>query len=426
MKTARFFRLVGFVLGAVLWTAVPGLTQTLAAPAVIQLTPPSAADPAVARGEYLARAGDCIACHTAPGSTPYGGGLAFKLPFGTLYSRNITPDVDTGIGSWSDDDFVRAMQQGIAKNGEYLYPVFPYTAYTKLSRDDILAIKAYLFSLPPAHSVPPENTLSFPYNQRWALAFWNFFFNPDQRLASDLAQSAEWNRGQYLVEGLEHCGECHTPRRVTQSLDNSRKFAGAVAQGWMAYNITSDAQSGIGGWSDDSLTSFLTTAHAPGHSSASGPMAEVVVDSLQYLFPDDIHAIVVYLHSIAPIQTVPAIAENPPAASGAVPPAGLGQQVFAGNCANCHNWDGNGVQSPYAALIGSRTVNDASATNLLAILLSGSKLPLPAQHIYMPPFSRGHSDDELAAVANFVNGYFGDGSATVTAADVDKTRKTLP
>jgi len=426
MKIARFFRLVGFVLGPVLSTAAPGLAQTLAAPAVTQLSPPSAVDPAVAGGEYLVRAGDCIACHTAPGGTPYAGGLAFKLPFGTLYSRNITPDVDTGIGSWSDDDFIRAMQQGIAKDGEHLYPAFPYTAYTKLSRDDILAIKAYLFSLPPAHSVLPENTLSFPYNQRWALTFWNFFFNPDQRLAPDPAQSVEWNRGQYLVEGLEHCGECHTPRRFTQSLDNSRKFAGTVAQGWMAYNITSDAQSGIGAWSDADLTSFLTTAHADGHSSASGPMAEAIVDSLSYLTPDDIRAIVVYLRSIAPIQTVPAIAQNPPAASGATPAAGLGEQVFAGNCANCHNWDGNGAQSPYAALLGSRTVNDAAATNMLAILLSGSHVSLPAEHIYMPPFGKGHSDDELAAVANFVNGYFGDGTATVTPADVDKARKMLP
>ena len=422
MRVARILRFGSFVLGAALLAASPGPAQT---PAPQPAAPPAAADP-VARGKYLATAGDCVACHTVPGGTPFAGGRDFKLPFGTLYSRNITPDVATGIGSWSDDDFVRAMQQGVAKGGEHLYPAFPYTSYTKLSRDDMLAIKAYLFSLPPTHSVPPANTLTFPFNQRWTLIFWNLLFNPDKRLEPDPAQSPDWNRGAYLVEGLEHCGECHTPRRVTESLNNSRKFAGAVAQGWMAYNITGDKQSGIGGWTDAALTSYLTTGHADGHSSASGPMAEAIVDSLRYLTPSDIHAIVVYLRSIAPTETVPAIAQKPPAAAGAAPPASLGEQVFAGDCANCHNWDGNGAQSPYAALLASRTVNDPAATNLLAILLSGSNIPLPAQHVFMPPFGHGHSDDELAAVADFVNGYFGDGTAKVTAADVDKARKALP
>lgn len=414
-RDLRFrFLSVSLALGAALLVAAPSVAQT-----------PGAADP-VARGEYLARAGDCVACHTAPGGKPYAGGVAFKLPFGTLYSRNITPDPETGIGSWSDDDFVRAMQQGIAKSGEHLYPAFPYTAYTKLSRDDILAIKAYIFSLTPVRSVPPENHLAFPFNQRWGLAVWNLFFNPDKRLEPDPAQSPAWNRGAYLVEALEHCGECHTPRHVTQSLDNSQKFAGAIAQGWMAYNITAHPQSGLGGWTDDALTAYLTTGHAEGHSSASGPMAEAIVDSLRYLTADDIQAIVVYLRAIPAIETVPAIAQNPPAATADGPPGGLGAQVFAGNCANCHDWDGKGAQSPYANLLGSRTVNDPAATNVMAILLQGSNTPLPAQHVFMPPFVRGHSDDELAAATNFVNHYFGNGTANVTAADVGKARAALP
>jgi mono/diheme cytochrome c family protein len=415
MGIARMLRFGSLALGAALLLAPsPAPAQQAAAPDL------------VARGKYLATAGDCTACHTVPGGTPYAGGRDFKLPFGTLYSRNITPDVETGIGSWNDDDFVRAMQQGIAKGGEHLYPVFPYTAYTRLSRDDVLAIKAYLFSLPPAHNVPPANTLAFPFNQRWTLAVWNLLFNPDARLEPDPAQSADWNRGAYLVEGLEHCGECHTPRRVAQSLNNSRKFAGAVAQGWMAYNITGDKQSGLGGWSDAALTAYLTTGHGGGHSSASGPMDEAIDDSLRALTADDIHAIVVYLRSIAPIETVPAIAQTPPAATEAPPPGGLGEKVFADNCANCHNWDGSGTQSSHAALVGSRTVNDAAATNLLAILLSGSNAKRPTEPGFMPPFGSGHSDDELAAVANFVNLYFGDGTAKVTAADVDKERKALP
>ncbi|HVA15692.1 MAG TPA: cytochrome c [Stellaceae bacterium] len=380
----------------------------------------------VARGKYLAEAGDCIACHTVPGRTPYTGGRAFKLPFGTIYSRNITPDPKTGIGTWSDDDFVQAMQHGVAKGGEHLYPAFPYTSYTKLSRADDLAIKAYLFSLPAVKNSTPADSLSFPYNQRWALGLWNLLFNPNKRLVSNSAESAQWNRGAYLVEALGHCGECHTPRRFTQSLNNSQKFSGAIAQGWQAYNITGAKRSGIGGWTDDALVSYLSTGHASGHSSASGPMAEVISDSLHNLTQDDIRSIVVYLRSIPAIDSGPQVAPNPPAKTAAPPPPGLGEQVFAGNCANCHNWDGSGVQSPYADLAGSRTVNDPAATNLMAVVLSGSTTQLGDQHIFMPPFGNGPSDDELAAVVNFVNGYFGNRTANVTTGDIAAMRESLP
>ncbi len=394
------------------------------------LSPASAQAPnadLIAKGQYLATAGDCVACHTTPGGTSFVGGRAFKLPFGTIYSRNITPDKETGIGSWSDDEFITAMQKGVAKGGEHLYPAFPYTAYTKLSRDDVLAIKAYLFSLTPVKNATPEDALSFPFNQRWALAFWNILFNPDKRFEADPKQSADWNRGAYLVEGLEHCGECHTPRRFTQSLNNSQKFAGAVTQGWMAYNITADSDSGVGGWSDDALASYLSTGHADGHSSAAGPMLEAVNDSLSHLTAQDIHAIVVYLRSAAPIKTVTAVAQNPPARSAATPPtADLGAQIFAGECANCHGWDGIGVQSPYASMVGSRTLNDSAATNLMAVLIGGSGAPSSDRPRFMPPFGVGRSDDQLSAVANFVNSYFGNGGSKITADDVAKARKALP
>jgi len=380
----------------------------------------------VARGEYLVRAGDCVACHTMPGGAAFAGGRAIKLPFGTIYVRNITPDAETGIGRWTDDDFVRAMQQGVSKSGEHLYPAFPYTSYTKLSRDDVLAIKAYLFSLPPVRQATPPADLKFPYNQRWAMAAWNLLFNPNERLTPDPAKPADWNRGAYLVEALGHCGECHTPRRFTQSLDNSQKFAGTVQQGWQAYNITADKQSGIGGWSDEALASYLSTGHADGHGSASGPMAEAIADSLSHLTPDDIRAIVVYLRGIPAISTVPAVAEAP-AASKATPPApSLGSRIFAGECANCHRWDGSGAQSRYAALLGSRTVNDPDATNLVTILLGGSDVRYPGGRVFMPPFGKGRSDDELAAVANFTSAYFGNGTTHLTAADIDRVRKQLP
>jgi mono/diheme cytochrome c family protein len=379
----------------------------------------------VTHGAYIAVLGDCAACHTAPGGSALAGGLPLSTPLGTVYSTNITPDPETGIGKYSFKDFVRVMRLGVRPEGTRLYPAMPYTSYAKMSDEDLQDLFAYLQQSSPVDEAGRANPIPWPLSIRWPLALWNIAFLDDSRFVADSFKDAQWNRGAYLVEALEHCGECHTPRHATQSLNNSKKFAGAVAQGWKAYNITASPQSGIGGWTDAQLALYLTTGHAEGHSSASGPMAEAIVDSLRYLKPDDIHAIVVYLRSIPPIDNAPAIALNPPAATAEAPPTSLGAQVFAGNCANCHDWDGNGVQSPYAALLGSRTVNDPAATNLSAILLSGSSAPLPAEHVFMPPFVRGHSDDELAAVANFVNGYFGNGTAQITAADFSSARMAL-
>jgi mono/diheme cytochrome c family protein len=383
--------------------------------------------PDVTHGQYIAALGDCAACHTKPGGKTLAGGLPLKTPLGTIYTTNITPDRDTGIGNYSFADFTRAVRLGVRPDGARLYPAMPYTGYAKMTDEDLQDLFAYLQkNVAAVQETPPANTLRWPFNQRWSMAFWNVAFLDSAHFAPDPSKDAQWNRGAYVVEALEHCGECHTPRHITQNLDNAQKFAGAALQGWKAYNITSSKQSGVGGWSDESLASYLSTGHADGHSSASGPMAEAVDNSLRYATPDDIHAIVAYLRSIAPIDNAPAIAQNPPAANEASPAAGLGVQVFAGNCANCHDWNGKGVQSPYADLLGSRTVNDPDATNLTAILLAGSNAPLPVEHAFMPPFAHGHSDDELAAVVNFVNGFFGNGTTKVTAADIDKARKALP
>jgi mono/diheme cytochrome c family protein len=383
--------------------------------------------PDVTHGQYIATLGDCAACHTKPGGKTLVGGLALTTPLGTIYTTNITPDRDTGIGSYTFTDFARAVRLGVRPDGARLYPAMPYTAYAKLSDEDLQDLFAHLQKdVAPVSQTPPANTVGWPLNMRWPMAFWNVAFLDSAHFTPDPSKDTQWNRGAYIVEALEHCGECHTPRHLTQNLDNSQKFSGAVLQGWKAYNITSNKQSGVGGWNDESLASYLSTGHADGHSSASGPMAEAVDNSLRYATTDDIHAIVAYLRTIGPIENAPAIAQNPPAANDISPPQNLGVQVFAGNCANCHDWDGKGVQSPYANLIGSRTVNDPDATNLMAILLAGSNAPLPVEHAFMPPFARGHSHDELAAVANFVNGFFGNGTARVTTADIDKARKALP
>ncbi len=383
--------------------------------------------PDVSHGEYVYRLADCAACHTKPGGQTLAGGLALVTPLGTIYSTNITPDHDTGIGSYSLTDFTRAVRLGVRPDGTRLYPAMPYTSYAKMSDEDLQDMYSYLQkNITPVNEAAPATKLPWPYNMRWTMAFWNVAFLDSSHFSPDSSKDAQWNRGAYVVEALEHCGECHTPRAITQNLDNSKKFSGTALQGWKAYNITASKQSGVGGWSDDALASYLSTGHADGHSSASGPMAEAVSYSLRYANADDIKATVAYLRSIPAIDNATAIAQNPPAATETSPQPGLGVQVFAGNCANCHDWNGKGVQSPYASLLGSRTVNDPDATNLMAIVLSGSNAPLPIEHAFMPPFGRGHSDDELAAVANFVNGYFGDGTTHVTAADIDKARKALP
>jgi mono/diheme cytochrome c family protein len=382
--------------------------------------------PDVTHGQYIATLGDCAACHTRPGGKALAGGLALVTPLGTIYTTNITPERDTGIGNYSLTDFARAVRLGVRPDGARLYPAMPYTAYAKLTDEDLQDLFAYLQKdVAPVKEASRTNTIGWPLNLRWPMAFWNLAFLDSAHFAPDPTRDAQWNRGAYVVEALEHCGECHTPRRLTQNLDNAQKFSGAILQGWKAYNITSSKQSGVAGWSDAALASYLSTGHAEGHSSASGPMAEAVDNSLRYATADDVRAIVAYLRTIAPIDNAPPIAQNPPAANEISPPQSLGVQVFSGNCANCHDWNGKGVQSPYANLVGSRTVNDPDATNLVAILLAGSNAPLPVEHAFMPPFARGHTDDELAAVANFVSGYFGNGAAHVTAADIDKARKSL-
>src|SRR5947208_2312625 len=208
----------------------------------------------VERGAYLAKAADCQACHTAAGGKSYTGGVGCKLPFGTLYSTNITPDRETGIGNYSDQDFLNAVHRGIRHDGARLYPAMPFASYTTMSDDDALAIKAYLFSLPPVHAPAPANTLTFPFNQRWAMMFWSALFNRDSRFEPDISKSPEWNRGAYLAEALAHCGECHTPRNLAFALDNGKKFAGAVTAGGPAFNFTSDKPTVFGPCRTDGLT----------------------------------------------------------------------------------------------------------------------------------------------------------------------------
>jgi mono/diheme cytochrome c family protein len=382
----------------------------------------------VERGAYLAKAADCMVCHTAPGGKEYAGGLAFKLPFGMLYSTNITPDKETGIGNYSDGDFLNALHRGVRRDGARLYPAMPYTSYTYISDDDALAIKAYLFSLAPVHAAPPENTLQFPFNQRWGMMFWSAVFNPNTRFEPNTSKSAEWNRGAYLAEALAHCGECHTPRNLAFALDNRKKFAGALTAGWRAFNITSDKQTGLGGWSDEQLVSYLSTGHAVGRGTASGPMGEAVDHSFSQLAPEDIHAIVAYLRSVPPISSpdLPATPAPPAPAShkeGVTIADISGKRIFEGTCVSCHGWTGESPVSPFATITGSVAVNDPSAINVAQIVISGTKRHTPDGVLSMPAFGDAYSDEEIAAVANYVTARFGGKGSKLTARDVADLRE---
>jgi len=381
----------------------------------------------VKRGEYLARAADCLVCHTAPEGKQYAGGLAIPLPFGTLYSTNITSDKETGIGNYSDKDFLNAVQRGIRSDGTRLYPAMPYPSYTYMTDADTLAIKAYLFSLPPVHAADRANTLSFPYNQRWSMIFWSFAFNADTRFAPNTAQSPEWNRGAYLAEALAHCGECHTPRNLAFALDNRKKFAGALTAGWRAFNITSDKGSGVGGWSDDDLFAYLSSGHASGRGTAAGPMGEAVDQSFGKMSPADIHALVAYVRSVPALASsdLPATLAPPAPASpkeGGATADAVGKRVFEQACVSCHNWTGVSAITPFATIAGARAVNDRTATNVAQIVISGTLRSSPRGVVSMPAFGGAYSDVEIAAVANYVTGRFGSAPSKITAQDVAALR----
>jgi mono/diheme cytochrome c family protein len=369
----------------------------------------------IKKGEYLAKAADCLVCHTAKGGAPYAGGFAFVLPFGTLYSTNITPDKVTGIGNYTDAQFLAVVHRGVRQDGANLYPAMPYTSYTYMTDADALAIKAYLFSLAPIDKPNTPNALAFPFNQRWAMGVWSALFNANERFKPDAEKSAEWNRGAYLAEALAHCGECHTPRNLAFALNNRKKFGGALTAGWRAYNISSDQASGVGAWHDEELTAYLARGHAAGHGSAAGPMGEAVDESFSQLAPEDLHAIVAYLRSIPSSVSADLPARLAPAApdshkEGLATAESRGKQVYEGACASCHGWSGISDISEYG-------------TNVAQIVLAGMKRSSPPGVTEMPAFGAAYSDSDIAAVANYVTARFGSSASNLSAAEIAKMRR---
>jgi len=397
-----------------------------------------AADATVVRGEYLTRAADCEACHTRPGGVPFAGGLPFRTPMGTLYSPNLTPDEKTGLGRYSAETFRRALHQGIGHDGRHLYPAFPYEYYTLLTNDDVEAIRRYLMSLEPVAADIPANDMSFPFDQRWGIALWNWLYFEPRRFEADANASDEINRGAYLVEALGHCGACHTPRSWTLGRKQDEKFMGATIEGWHAYNITNDPMRGIGAWSNEQIAAYLGQGNVPRLAQAGGPMADVIAHSGRYLTEGDRLAMAAYLKTIAPgdIQSnsgdgkVLRRSQRGHPASVAQLRAtpfdihdSSGQRLYLGNCATCHNWNGAGAgQGTYPALFHNSTVGAGTPTNLIQVILHGVHRQGGEDMAYMPGFGQQLNDAEIARLVNYLTATFGDPALQVDAAQVAALR----
>lgn len=396
------------------------------------------------QGEQVAIASDCQACHTAPGSkTPYSGGYAIASPIGVIYATNITP-AQGGIGGYSEAQFSAAVRDGVRADGAQLYPAMPYTSYGKMTDEDLHALYYYFtHGVQPVEQANPQTRLPFPFSLRFSMKFWNLLFADGARYQYDNRQSAEWNRGNYLVNGLAHCNTCHTPRGVLMQEKSALPLAGGPLGSWYAPNITSDPISGIGGWRDDELVQYLKTGRAAGKNQAAGGMAEAVENSLQYLPDDDLQAIATYLKSTAPLRdegdTRPAHAwgqadnvensvrgRNPATASNSLT---NGAALFSGNCASCHQPDGAGSQNQaYPSLFHNTATGLQSPNNLIAAILFGVQRKTADGEVLMPGFSSPSyvdklSDQQVADISNYVRQHYGNPAGEVTAGDVAWVRK---
>ena len=390
----------------------------------IDAAEPMAADAAVlARGAYLARAGNCLACHTARGGVPAAGGKPIATPFGTLYAGNLTPDPDTGIGRWSAAAFWRALHHGRSADGRLLYPAFPYTHTTLLTRADSDALFAYFRSLPSTRTQVPAHELRWPYSTQAALAVWRaLYFRPGDAPA-DSVHTDPQRRGAYLVHAVAHCSACHAPRDRLGGADWQRLDGGLMpAQGWYAPSLTAPHEAGLGQWPVEDIVQLLKTGHsARGH--ASGPMAEVVFHGTQYLNDADLQAMAGYLKTLSP-------ATPPPAATpAAVPPTRLaqaGEKLYGQHCASCHGEQGEGVPGAYPALAGNRAVTMPHTQNLLQVMLHGGFGPATAgrpRPYGMPPFTLTLNDTEIAAVISHIRNAWGQHAPEVTPLEVLQMRQ---
>jgi len=382
-------------------------------------------DPAlIAKGEYLAIVGDCASCHTSQGGARYAGGRVLPTPFGNIPSPNITPDHETGLGDWSFEDFWQALHAGKGRRGEFLYPVFSYTSFTKVSRDDALAMFAYLQSLAPVHAPALQPSLEFPYSVRNSLKAWRALYFHEGEYQRDASKSDAWNRGAYLVQGLGHCNECHAPRDSLGGQEGKASLAGGQipAQNWYAPDLSTQANGGLAGWSEQDIVDLLKTGQSA-RGTAFGPMADVVTQSTQHLHEDDLRAIAVYL------QSLPARPANAPENSplDTRPIMAQGAKVYGERCADCHGKDGNGVAGVYPPLNGNSSVNEPTGINAMRVILLGGFAPVThgnPRPYSMPPFAQQLSDADVAAVVTYIRRSWTNTASVVLERDVVKYRHT--
>ena len=404
---------------------------------------PSADQQLIQRGEYLAHAGDCIACHTANGGKPFAGGLGIASPLGTIYSTNITPDKNTGIGDYTLEDFDRALREGVAKDGHSLYPAMPYTSFARVSPDDVKALYAYFMHGIAAVNQPnKDNDITWPLSMRWPLGVWRKMFAPTPvdtpaPAAADSGDAAML-RGKYLVEGLGHCSACHTPRgfalqeKATSAADGSDFLSGGTIDGWLAKNLRGDMVDGLGSWSKEDLVAFLKTGRNA-HSAAFGGMADVVADSTQYMSDSDLNAIATYLKSLPPkdASATKALAYDETTSQalfGGHAASTPGAMDFLNNCAACHRATGKGWTETFPSLAQNSAVNSADPQSVIHIILKGAQMPgtstAPTRYA-MPAFDWRLTDQEVADIATFVRSSWGNKAPAVTADQVAKARKEI-
>ncbi|HEX6704141.1 MAG TPA: cytochrome c [Albitalea sp.] len=420
---------VAAVLALALW---PTPTRPIAA------TADSHSPDLVERGRYLAQAGDCVACHTAPGGRPFAGGLPLASPIGAMYSTNISPDPDTGIGKYTLADFDRAVRHGIRSDGDTLYPAMPYPSYARMSDDDLRALYAYfMHGVAPAPAQPHPPGIAWPLSIRWPMALWRKAFAPQP---DEVASDPHWHadaavaRGAYLVQGLGHCGSCHTPRAWTmqeKALDESGAdylAGGPIIDGWVAVNLRGNPADGLGAWSAADIVATLRNARNASHAVVGGAMNQAIVHSTQHLSDADLNAIAAYLKTLAPTAKSPSSFNADPATAKALwegVDATRGAELYVDNCAGCHRSDGLGYASVFPRIAGNSTVLARDPSSVIRLILEGSRLPATRgapSELAMPGFAGRLSDDEVAQLATFVRRSWGNQAPAVEAGQVGMIR----
>ena len=403
----------------------------------------------IKRGEYLATAADCGACHTAPRGEPFAGGLPIATPLGTIYSTNITPSAKFGIGRYTEENFSRALRRGVRRDGANLYPAMPYTSYAKFTEEDVHALYLYFTqAVKPVEQRPPPTKLPFPMNIRASMMAWNLLFLDAASFVPDPHQSAEWNRGAYLVQGAAHCSTCHTPRGFLMQEEGSRALSGGQVGPWYAPNITSDPISGIGRWTKEELVAYLRTGHLSGKAQASGSMGEAVEHSFQHLAAADLDAIATFIKSVPSIHDPAEKVSRFAAGKMSSELAALrgreavrsdsesdptGAELFQGNCASCHSAEGQGSKDGYYPSLFSNSATGANnASNLIAAILYGVNRATSSGQAFMPGFG-GHTTDanalrdrDITALGNYVLTHYGSANTTITEQQVAGVRRGRP